>query len=818
MTVQRRWTAIGSVLTVLVYLFAGASGPASAVDRAAAGEHRVGEVRPAKVGALSSAAAPDAPDEGVDVDAVVEAVSGRRAPGHGAAGTDGPRLGPEHPVADGVPAPAVEEKYRPKAAFDGTNYLVVWIDWRGTEGDPDGPDIYGARVSPSGTVLDASGIPISTRYGDQFAPDVVFDGTNFFVVWFGSHPESDDTDILGTRVSSSGVVLDPAGIPIGTGPGYELYPAVAFDGTNLLVVWSTDGAVAGTRVTPAGVVLDGGGIPISGEPGYSVALAFDGTNFLVVWTDAGSDLSGALVSPQGAVVANRTVVADPGDQREPAIAFDGANYLLTWSDHRVGDIIQVLGTRVDRTGTALDATRLPIAVDDATTQVSPAVAFGGTDHLVTWVSWNPTDGPSIGARRVTRAGAVLDGVSIPPGEDVPNSSAVVSDGRAFLAIWTSDPGIVAVRLDPSGAVVDDVFLVSTAMNAQLTPAVASDGTNSFVVWADNRHGDLEIFGARVTPRGEILDGAGILIAASAGPELIRPDPAVAFDGTNFLVVWNEADPNDDSGDLTGARVSPAGVVLDPTGIPLSTAESRKWGAALAFDGSNFLVVWVDDAVATGARTLGVRVSPAGAVLDPAPILVGTRYPLAAPGITFDGANFLVTGVSSYGQVHWTRVSPSGTVVDFHSITARPASASEMAVASDGTNSLIVWTDQRDGTDNIVGTRVDRSGNALDPSGLSVSTAPGNQRQPAIAANGPFLVVWRDERRGAHRYDVYGARVRSNGEVIDRAGFAIADSAANEMLPAVTAGHRDRFAVVSQRFLPDAPYGAPRVFLRNVAPK
>src|SRR4029077_5262808 len=34
-------------------------------------------------------------------------------------------------------------------AFDGTNYLIVWIEDR--EG---GPTVYGARVSPGGTVLD----------------------------------------------------------------------------------------------------------------------------------------------------------------------------------------------------------------------------------------------------------------------------------------------------------------------------------------------------------------------------------------------------------------------------------------------------------------------------------------------------------------------------------------------------------------------------------------------------------------------------------------------------------------------------------------
>jgi hypothetical protein len=57
------------------------------------------------------------------------------------------------PAGDGAPG----LQWVPELAFDGTNYLVVWMDQRSGDWD-----IYGARVTPGGAVLDPGGIAIST--------------------------------------------------------------------------------------------------------------------------------------------------------------------------------------------------------------------------------------------------------------------------------------------------------------------------------------------------------------------------------------------------------------------------------------------------------------------------------------------------------------------------------------------------------------------------------------------------------------------------------------------------------------------------------
>ncbi len=121
-------------------------------------------------------------------------------------------------------------------------------------------------MSPTGTILDPSGIPISTEANGQLYPAGAFDGTNYLLAW--ADWRSGTGDLYATRVSPDGAALDASGIPISTAPGDQEWPATAFDGTNYLVVWEVfDGvgssAVYGARVSPGGAVLDATGIPIS---------------------------------------------------------------------------------------------------------------------------------------------------------------------------------------------------------------------------------------------------------------------------------------------------------------------------------------------------------------------------------------------------------------------------------------------------------------------------------------------------------------------------------------------------------------------------
>jgi hypothetical protein len=269
----------------------------------------------------------------------------------------------------------------------------------------------------------------------------------------------------------------------------------------------------------------------------------------------------------------------------------------------------------------------------------------------------------------------------------------------------------------------------------------------------------------VSPAGAVLDPDGIAISTAAGHQ---GSPALAFDGTNYLVAWSE------SGDvIRGARVSPAGAVLDPGGFAVSTGSLGF--PALAFDGTNYLAAWNQN----GYDIYGARISPAGSVLDPGGFAISTGMIFRdEPALAFNGENYLVEWQQhlsgGYWDIYGARVSPAGTVLDPGGVPISTAAYNQQAstVASDGANYLVAWQDSRTGTGwDIDGGRVSPTGTVLDPGGIAITTVGGGQVSPALAFDGGnYFVAWQGHRSAFDA--IYGARVSPAGAVLDPNGIEI----------------------------------------------
>jgi hypothetical protein len=161
-------------------------------------------------------------------------------------------------------------------------------------------------------------------------------------------------------------------------------------------------------------------------------------------------------------------------------------------------------------------------------------------------------------------------------------------------------------LDPAG------ITITTAPGFQYAPAVASEGANALVVWQDTRNGsDWDIVGTRLSPEGEVLDPAGLAFSQEANNQRF---PAAVFDGTNYLVAWQD-NRYLNGYDVFGTRATPEGIVLDNTNIPISAAAEDQMLPAVGFDSAGFLVVWQDYRNGIDYDIFGARLSPQGVISD-----------------------------------------------------------------------------------------------------------------------------------------------------------------------------------------------------------
>ncbi len=643
---------------------------------------------------------------------------------------------------------ALGDQDAPSNAFDGTNYLSVWADRRTGAGW----DIYGARVGPDGRCIDPVGIAISAAIWDQQEPAVAFDGTNYLVVWHDMRLGS--RDIYGARVTPSGTVLDPSGLAICTDTSDQGYPAVAFDGTNYLVVWQDlrngiTSDIYGARVTPSGQVLEPSGVTIS---------------------------------------------SNSDNQCGPAVAFGGSCHLVAWEDRRNGSSYDIYSARVDRSGAVLDSAGLVVS-NAPNDQIAVSVTSNGSSFLVGWRDLRAVADGDIYGARVASNGVVLDpaGILVSGASGRQSHPSVSSDGSGYLVAWEDHrtsinaPDVYGARVSQAGVVLDPSGIaLADLADTQRCPAVAFGGSSYLVTWADNRSGPpqyLDIYGGRVTPSGGLPDSSGRPLSTVT---YMHDGDAAAFDGTNYLVVW----PDRRSGksyDMYAARVSQTGTILDPTGIIVISRADLQIAPDVVFDGTNYFAVWRDSVNPSRIDIVGTRITTAGIVIDTQGMIVSNRGSIFAhPDVAFDGTNYLLTWESDSQAILGRRVSRSGVIIDTMAITISSGTGEKWRPAScfDGSNYFIVWEDERGGPPDIYGARVSPAGVVMDTAGLPIVKHISVQWRPAVAVGtSNYLVVWQEGRNGGN-WDIYGSRVTKSGIVLDTAGIAITVAPAYQEHPTV----------------------------------
>jgi hypothetical protein len=511
---------------------------------------------------------------------------------------------------------------------------------------------------------------------------------------------------------------------------------------------STDRGLAGLQGEPSSADPPAVSPPVAlGEitwhPGDDndarAAAVWTGTNFLVAWAGANTHegltaIRVTRMTPGGEVPSPAgTFEMDFSYTSRPAIAWNGEKALVVWTSRPFGSQpptnAKLLAALVDGAGFPLSQQPIVLATTASSYLSPPSVTASGGDFLVAYADFRNGDQNDIYVTRVGSGGTVLS---------------------------------------PNG------YPVATGPADQDMPDCASDGTNLAVVWQEKVGASFDIRGARMTPAGALLDAPPA--ALSAGPA-DETTPRVDFSGTDHLVVW--ADARNGQQDVYATRWSPAAAVLDPAGIPVSTATGAQQDPDVAWDGQAFRAIWSDGRNgAADPDIYAAKISPAGAVLDAAGVAVSPAAgPDEAPAVACgDGqcaaawAHPETFGFETLDKVLASRLGP-----DLVALEAPPrkmrleASRHRLAGAShDGTNYLVVWTDDATSPPNIRAARVDPVGAVLDPVSIPVLVPAAAISDPVVGFDGEnHLVVWADQRNeSTSSWDIYAARVSPAGAVLD----------------------------------------------------
>ncbi len=740
-------------------------------------------------------------------------------------GMDKPLLGPA----------SINQGYA-TAAYDGTNFLVVWKDYR--RGGRF--DVYAARVDPTGKVLDPHGIAVATTAGSKDRPHVIFDGAHYLVVW-EDFRNGIDFDIYGARLTTAGKVLDPSGIAICKVHKGQHRPVAAHRSGITLVVWEDfrnqkDFDIVGARLDAAGKLLDPKGIFIasSGEHTKHPTVAAGPNGFLVAWTNSyykNNDIRGTLVDGAGKVstLNGSPICGFAADKSYPWATHDGKQFLVVWQDRRSGIGIDIFGTRVSNTNVVLDAKGFAISTAP-NEQEFAVVAPHGAGYLAVWQDRRVSKHNDIYGALFSGPGKITGAPTISGEANYQVKPFVAQGKKSSLVVWEDlrdaySYSIYGARVSTTGAVLDKKgFPISTAGNQQEMPAVGSGGGSYLVVWQDRRSAasspisQLDLFGARVSSAGVVLDPTGIQITMAMDDQ---KEPAVAYGGGQYLVVWQDRRNFTKLIDVYGARISAAGKVLDASGIPISSGAGERSAPAVAFDGKQFLVVWQDRRNSgTQYDIYGARVDGAGKVLDPSGFAISQAAAFQRfPTVAHDGKRYLVVWQDRRNgnyDIYGSRVDGAGKVLDAAGVVLAKANNHQEypdVARGKAEGFLVVWQDRRGADRDIYGTRVSGAGVALDPAGIAVAKLSKEQRSPAVSQDGNYyLVTWQDEQSGDP--EVHGNLIDQSGKVLSTGGFKVADKYARR--PAVRAGSKYQFLAAYHRFDPATTFGSNRVRARLVS--
>jgi hypothetical protein len=419
----------------------------------------------------------------------------------------------------------------------------------------------------------------------NYQPVIISDGgTGTIVAWFGGT----GTDIFASRILADGTTAPgwPVAAPLVVcgAPGLQEQPVLVSDlAGGALIFWEdarlgSDYDIYGQHLNGAGQIVSGGssrwiadGISISGAPNEQrnpMAVSDGSGGAIVVWQDNRNgtdyDIYAQHVDGSGSLrwmQAGVPVCTATDAQVDPTIISDGSGgAYIAWEDHRKGTESDIYVQHLTAGGAVYpdphwtsDGLGVCLA---ANSQYTPVLASDGAGGVfVAWQDYRSGNNNHIFAQHLSANGVVApgwpaDGTPVCQAQNSQLYPQVASDGGTGLFLTWQDyrdgvaPHIYAQHLTAGNTPwgVTDGLAVCTAINGQLSPRIAPDGTGgAFIAWYDARNGSTnDIFAHEVSAGGTLnpnFDHNGLAICLAPNTQQF---PVLATNGPGSTVVtWQD---------------------------------------------------------------------------------------------------------------------------------------------------------------------------------------------------------------------------------------------------------------------------------------
>lgn len=631
--------------------------------------------------------------------------------------------------------------------------------------------------------------------GDQRTPALASNGEIALVAWHDKRDRFHER-IYATRVDAAGNVLDPAGILL-TNQGYSALGGVVWNGTHfavavidnaawVLVFIAPDGAVAGRRV------LD---LPTN----YEWADASDGGAGVRMLFLTGGNPSAAIVDGDGDVFARDIHLLGGSDTGNKLVAGSrGSEFLVLLHARRApSPAFRTVSIRIDgEQGRVISGRESMIPLDVHTRS---AIEGGPAGWVVVAEEKNSN---RLMVQRLDETGVAAGAPALlfePP--QASNSSPwprMARDNGRFTVVWSSqqagDPSFTWV------AFVTDDGAVGQSRQLNESPGfgglvnVASAGGLRLVVTTSTRSGyamGLDLFAQKLTDA--LTATAPVSIAHSP---LTQSYVSAAAGRNGYLAAWVERGP-DPAIHLLVRRVLPDGTFQ---GLPLEAGriDPNRFivDVTVVSNGSRYLVAWQ-----SGAELFGRRMeADTGAWIDAAPFAIGDGDYLA---VASNGTDAVAAwrGDCSELCVQSRRIRLDGDPLADSVVTlVERAEPTDFAIASNGTDYLVVWAEGRDFCEcpvldprQVLALRLRADATKLDASPLVLLG------KDAMLLPGPPKVAWNGGRYlvatpvSLPEVKVEGTIVTAEGSILERRVPLVLGGPRDFPTPLLFA-HRDEFVL------------------------